>query len=1197
MSTPSVLTPEAKNVVSVFRALTVSRKHPYKIKDLMKEFKQVEGSTINLKRFGFDNLEDFLAASGEFTVNKVQGEVCVTAKPSKESAHIVKLVKSQKTPRKKPQNSLMRNPQSTDHSWNKSSYSSTVFQHLIEKSPKKNKSHGNGPRHTTGDNNNNNYPNKSNNQSKDAQNLQKQRSNSSNNLPDLRERLQAKGQLAASTGNKASRAILGQSNKQNRIQPKLVKSLSVEDSPKKSNQQTNAKDKEILSWRSNNQPARTNNEPTQQNITSLSKRLQRIKNHTSSQKQGGGVGGGSKVSIQNRLKITQQTQQNAEENNTTSSASKDLSSAVSNNKSVIIKQTEKKLDDKKNVQKSPSKEFEFKPTTNPITSLEHYCLVRRFAKPEYHFLKPKFLTRIQCRVLVNGVMYSTYPDDFATEAEAKLACARGAIEQIQIDEARNRYPVCMDSDYELALKIFQELKNHPHGVFCKNMPDVFQNTFQQTLPEHWFSVLQASSQFIIETIAGNNTIVFANAQATESSTTSSISDSEFITFDRIQLPWEQKYWNLYITYCASTVEVWARIVGKDYSDQLDSILTDVDLAMLTDKTRPTSITTGQIYLVSISECWHRVRVENMNKTSGKCLCFFIDFGDEDWLPMEQLYVCEPAFLRLPPQAIAFNLFGLEDFAENPNAKRHLDNMLIGKTLIGEILTKKETYESHNEADSRGINRIQVVLYDTSSNEDVNLNPLILTKISDDTPPPELKRGGVSDVNITYVNNHGEIFLQVKNVGLSYVQKLIHQLVDSKFKEEQHQVTLEDLKKSDSLFLIQDMDDLKWYRGALVSGEVGPHSNEYQIFYVDYGMVKATNISRIFRLESLSAALSNFPKQALRVKLHNLPSINPTIVARLRGLLPSESPAFVKIAVPAVVPHVIVYKRSEINDVLFNVNEVIQIEYELESSNDVYDNQSNGINDIKSQSPSILDKRETQNVSQSNVSSEMSSVIRNLSIKSPITVPASPQKGELPKLASNIWIPEIGEFFEVFVSMASNPSNFVVQPYNEGPKLSELMKELQEYCTNNDEFIPGDMIEVGQAYAALNTDGIYHRVTVENVFNSSMIHVCYCDFGDIAVLSNDKLKTLPAKFRTLPKQAVVAKLYGVKPKHRDWTLEDCMRFRKLTVGNRFVSIIKNISIDVLSNSKIIELQLVDVDTEDDIYIHEVLIEEGRAVADN
>jgi Tudor domain len=41
----------------------------------------------------------------------------------------------------------------------------------------------------------------------------------------------------------------------------------------------------------------------------------------------------------------------------------------------------------------------------------------------------------------------------------------------------------------------------------------------------------------------------------------------------------------------------------------------------------------------------------------------------------------------------------------------------------------------------------------------------------------------------------------------------------------------------------------------------------------------------------------------------------------------------------------------------------------------------------------------------------------------------------------------------------------------------------------------------------------------------MIHVKFCDIGEVDVLTNDQLKTLPNSFRILPKQALRAKLYG------------------------------------------------------------------------
>lgn len=1211
------LPPDAKTTIAMLRALVISQKHPYRINDLQREYKQLEGAGMNSSKYGFQTLEEFLTASGEFDLKEYQGETIITARPNKDTAHMVKMVQRQKSQKFKKQQ--LRNPTASDQSWNKSSFSTNVYPNLVKDSPKKNR-----PKHTmksNGDNNNNHVrPNGQ--LFGGVVNSKTEKQNNKSQI-DLRERLQAKREAVNNTnqGNQqnvdlrdrlnAKRGTNGETT-QSHVASRAILAQNNKNRPEKLNLQ--ARIKKSQSGSGNNSP----NSPVftlptfspQQQTTNVTKPTSPTVNNI---KMNGSNPNNSKVnnrlqrgisaefakaaSIQDRLKIGQTGTVEMATGNVPSTNNSSSTSDISNN--TVISATKQKNDkqqkqigkgntvrtEKKPREKEVSKSqvFQFNPNMDPVTSLAQYCQFRHYAPPDYKFLRTKFSPRIHARVIVNDVLYSTYPDEFDTEFEARVECAKVAVHQIKAEEARCRFPVSTDSDVELAMKIYQELRNHPHGIFCKNIPEFFQKTFQQTLPDHWFTILQSSKQFIMETIVGNNLIVLANMDSSDaSSTTSSLADSEFIVLDRINLPWTEKYWNLYITHCTSTTEIWARIVGKDYSDQLDSIMTDVDLSMLTTKTRPTSILCGQIYLVSMSECWHRVRVENMNKSDGKCLCFFIDFGDEEWLPMDQLFVCEPRFLKLPPQAVPLSLYGLEDFAENPNAKIHLDSMLIGKTLIAEILTKKETFEALNDADVEFSSRIQVVLYDTSSNEDVNLNPLLLTKICDDTPPPELRRTGATNVTVTHVNNNGEIFVQVKSIGLSYIQKLISQLVESKFKEEEHQVVLADLKKPDSLFFIQDQDDMKWYRGALVTDDNGKiEGNRYNMFYVDYGRTKMTNISRIFRLESLSVALSKFPRQAIKVKLHNLPPISETTVARIRGLLPPESPAIAKVAAHGLVPQVVIYTRFDTKELLVNVNEVIRIEYELEGAADQQPDTQSGAGSDESRCNSAA----------SNHSSN---------VKSSITVPASPLKSELQKLSDPTCIPPIGEDFNVFVSMASNPGNFVVQPYSEGPKLSELMKSLQEYCLNNEEFIPNDMVEIGQAYAALNEDGIYHRVTVENIFNnSSMVQflVSFCDFGDFAVLSNDKLKTLPAKFRTLPKQAIMAKLYGVKPKHCDWTVNDCMRFRELTVGQRFASIIRRISNDVVvPNSKVLELELIDVQTDEDIYVHEILINEDRAIAD-
>lgn len=51
------------------------------------------------------------------------------------------------------------------------------------------------------------------------------------------------------------------------------------------------------------------------------------------------------------------------------------------------------------------------------------------------------------------------------------------------------------------------------------------------------------------------------------------------------------------------------------------------------------------------------------------------------------------------------------------------------------------------------------------------------------------------------------------------------------------------------------------------------------------------------------------------------------------------------------------------------------------------------------------------------------------------------------------------------------------------------------------------------------------VVVQNLISGSMFLICYCDYGDIVVINSDRLKVLPASFRTLPALAISARLSG------------------------------------------------------------------------
>lgn len=55
---------------------------------------------------------------------------------------------------------------------------------------------------------------------------------------------------------------------------------------------------------------------------------------------------------------------------------------------------------------------------------------------------------------------------------------------------------------------------------------------------------------------------------------------------------------------------------------------------------------------------------------------------------------------------------------------------------------------------------------------------------------------------------------------------------------------------------------------------------------------------------------------------------------------------------------------------------------------------------------------------------------------------------------------------------------------------------------------------------------FSRVIAVNILSGS-IHVYFCDFGQIRVVDSDSLRILPAHLRSIPQQAVKARLHGKK----------------------------------------------------------------------
>lgn len=138
-------TAEMNTAVAVLRALLTSShtKDGIPTKQLLIDYQNVEGQ-LPLKKFGFDTIDDFLAASKEFILQRGRDGVRVLPHKNVDSAHITKLLEQQKSSRKQKSTTVLepRRPIRTqsnrdENKWRSGSAFSDIYSRLPSRSVKK----------------------------------------------------------------------------------------------------------------------------------------------------------------------------------------------------------------------------------------------------------------------------------------------------------------------------------------------------------------------------------------------------------------------------------------------------------------------------------------------------------------------------------------------------------------------------------------------------------------------------------------------------------------------------------------------------------------------------------------------------------------------------------------------------------------------------------------------------------------------------------------------------------------------------------------------------------------------------------------------------------------------------------------------------------------------------------------------------
>uniref|UniRef100_A0A3B5MEZ0 Tudor domain containing 7 a n=1 Tax=Xiphophorus couchianus TaxID=32473 RepID=A0A3B5MEZ0_9TELE len=577
-----------------------------------------------------------------------------------------------------------------------------------------------------------------------------------------------------------------------------------------------------------------------------------------------------------------------------------------------------------------------------------------------------------------------------------------------------------------------------------------------------------------------------------------------------------------VTEAKSTNALTIRYVGNNYSDAQEAMEDIMQIFYSRNSTkRPVSNpAVGQLVAVRGEDGDEVARAQVTEiLDSNKVKVFYLDYGFSLETSQNSLLELHQDFLSLPFQAINVRLAGLEVFSSHPQVLSTLDKLAVGKILRMETLQPCQ----HSDVPT-------ALLFDTSLEDDVNINSMCLKALQDSTMNNPLSVNVVlKDVFVTSVREDGTIFCQLPCRGKVRLRRFLEN-VQAFFTS---QVTSESLvsRPFGGKFCLARCED-KWARAEITY----MHDNRVmEILFTDLGIpatVTFTDVREIPR-----HFLKDFiiiPPQAVKCRLADL-------------AVPEEG--------WSQEPFLL------LNETLLSAKELKMKVYKGDRVVFMY----------------LFDGGDGQKLDESiNHHLAHSEVWQKVVSRNTNTVTST---------GSNI----SGQNMDVFVPMACHPGYFVVQPWQDLHKLEVLRGEMVLYynqCGNTSTTMD---IQKGRVYAA-KFDKNWHRVQVKGVLSNGLVSVYDLDYGKHELVPRNLIQPLIEEFRQLPFQAIAAQLAGVA--QRQWSEETSSLFRNHVERRALVAQVESVreasELKGELSARRLTVYLVDTSSEEkDVWIHSIM----------
>ncbi|XP_049576974.1 tudor domain-containing protein 7A isoform X2 [Syngnathus scovelli] len=621
-----------------------------------------------------------------------------------------------------------------------------------------------------------------------------------------------------------------------------------------------------------------------------------------------------------------------------------------------------------------------------------------------------------------------------------------------------------------------------------------------------------------------------------------------------------QYPSVLITEAKSSNAVTVRYVGDGYSKALEAMEDAMHALYKQNSTlQPLSqLAVGQLVAVKGENGNELTRAQVTEVTNANIKVYYVDHGFTVEIPRESLLELHHDFLSLPFQATIVRMAGLEAFSSHPSVLSSLETFAVGKIMLMEILAST----SPNDLP-------EVLIYDTSQDDDININSLCLKELQDQTMNnPLTVNSTYRGVCVTNICVDGIIFCQLPSRGTTRLNKLLEETKAFLLS----QMTSEYLVSQPFIgkMCLTCYKD-KWCRVEITN----LHGNRVmEVVLIDLGVSATVEVTELREIPPLFLRdFALIPPQAIRCRLVDVMipegEWSLDVVSWLKNAVLGVEDCKMKIFKleehkEGRLVHMYLFVHADHEDVHQSINH-------------------------KLSNPEVW---QTLNSNRSFTATDGSVSIKRLDVSSPTYLHSqlfeSSSVETTPTMPPTLALPLPGQNMDVHIPAACHPGYFVLQLWQDLHKLVMLMGEMMLHY--NQTVTPTDVqIKKGDIYAA-KINKSWYRAVVKGILSNGLISVYELDHGKHELIRRSFLQPLIEEFRQLPFQAIIAQLAGV-PKCQ-WSEEASLVFRNHVEKQALVAQIESVQDESEVQEELWErkltVYLVDTQVEDkDVWIHTLM----------